>query len=147
MHHDRRWIWPCITIAFVLGCGPQSKLVGLQGDVTFDGHPIETGRIDLVPIDNTAGAAVGATIAGGRYSIPAEKGLLPDGTYQVRITAFRKTGKLAPNRIMPGAPPVELQENFIPAIYNDASTLKLKVKELPDKQKADFQLGTPQKSP
>ena len=140
MTYKRRWIWPCVAI-LLAGCGARSSLVGLQGNVTFDGRPIETGRIDFLPIDQTPGAAVGATIAGGRYSFPAEKGIRPDGVYQVRITGFRKTGKTAPNRIAPGGAPVELSENFIPPAYNEASTLQLRVADLPDKTKADFSLG------
>ena len=66
---------------------------------------------------------------------------MPDGTYQVRITAFRKTGKTAPNRIEPGGPPLELQENFIPPMYNDQSTLKVRIAELTDRAKVDFPLG------
>jgi hypothetical protein len=141
MRFCQQWMLSCAVVALVAGCGTRSTTVGLQGDVAFEGRAIVTGRIDFVPVDNTPGASVGATITDGRYSFPAEKGLMPDGVYLLRVTAFRKTGRTVPNRIMPGGKPVELQENFIPADYNDQSTLKVRVGELPDKTKADFQIG------
>jgi hypothetical protein len=36
---------------------------------------------------------------------------------------------------------VEVTENFIPATYNSQSTLMVRVLELADKNKVDFQLG------
>ena len=45
------------------------------------------------------------------------------------------------NRLDPGGPLVELQDNYIPAIYNIESTLKVHVAELTDKNRVDFQLG------
>jgi hypothetical protein len=42
-----------------------------------------------------------------------------------------------------GGPPVEVAENFIPAIYNRQSSLKVRVADLPDKNKVDFPLGKP----
>ena len=57
--------------------------------------------------------------------------------------AFRKTGEKEPNRIQRGGPPLDVMENFIPAVYNSQSTLRVRVADLPDKSKVDFQLGKP----
>lgn len=122
------------------GCSSRPAAMGLGGEVSYEGRAVEKGRIDFEPVDNTAGPSAGATIAHGRYDVPAKWGLLPDGVYLVRITAFRKTGKTEPNRIDPRGPRVEVEENFIPAVYNNQSTLKVRVSDLPSKDKVDFRL-------
>jgi hypothetical protein len=130
-----------------VGCNSRPVAVGLQGEVSYLGRAIEKGQIDFVPVENTPGASDCAVIAQGRYNLEAKAkgGLRPDGVYQVRIVAYRKTGKKERVRSIddssPGGRLVEVEENFIPAIYNDESTLKLSVADLPDKNKADFQLG------
>lgn len=140
------WRLTCVIVLLCLcaGCDSRPKTVGLQGEASFDGHAIERGTIDFVPVDGTAGGSAGAPIAKGRYEISAKAGLFPDGTYLVRIIGLRKTGKtaMAPNRLMPkGSLLVELDENFIPPIYNIDTTLKVRVADLPDKNKVNFQLG------
>jgi hypothetical protein len=138
-----RLTWLVLLFTFSGGCGSESATVGLKGDVTFDGRPIETGSIDFIPIEATAGASAVGTIANGRYEIGTQRGLVPGGTYQVRITGWRKTGKTQRNRMAPGGQSVELVENFIPSIYNSESTLKVRVADLPDRNKVDFALGKP----
>jgi hypothetical protein len=65
----------------------------------------------------------------------------------VRITALKKTGTRITDLKL-GGPPVELEENFIPAIYNSQSTLKVRVRDLADKNQVDFRLGkTPAAAP
>jgi hypothetical protein len=110
--------------------------------VTFDGRPIEKGKLDLIPTDNTPGASVVATITNGQYEVPAKWGPRPDGVYLVQVVAFRKTGKTEPNRLSPGGPPLPVEENFIPPMYNRDSTQKVKIAELPDPTKADFRIGS-----
>jgi hypothetical protein len=130
-----------VLFAVGVGCSSRPATVGLQGAVSFDGRAIERGKIDFVPAENTPGASVAATIAKGKYDVPARWGPLPDGVYLVRVVAYRKTGKTEPNRMMPGGPPIEVQENFIPAVYNEQSTLRVRIADLPDKNKVDFALG------
>jgi hypothetical protein len=130
-----------VLMLLVSGCHSGSNTTGIKGEVAYDGQPIENGRIDFLPIDGTDGASAGATITGGKYAIPPECGLRSVGAYEVRIIGLRKTGRTALNRTEPGAAPVELQENFIPPVYNQQSTLRLRVAEVPDKNKVDFQLG------
>jgi hypothetical protein len=123
------------------GCGTSSKPARLQGEVRFEGRPIEKGKIDFVPVDGTAGGAASAAIVNGRYEFPPKTGVLPTGAYAVRIIGLRKTGRTEPNRVERGSPPIEVEENFIPPIYNSESTLKVRVSELPDRDKVDFHIG------
>jgi hypothetical protein len=139
----RRYIWQLaclVCTALSVGCSSARRTVGIQGEVNFDDRRIERGRIDFVPVEGTPGPSAVASIVNGRYDVPARWGLLPDGVYLVRITAFRKTGKMEPNRIDRHGPPVEVEENFIPAIYSNQSTMKVRVAGMPDKSNVDFHL-------
>lgn len=135
----------CLPLLMVsVGCNSTISTSAIQGEVSFDGRPIEKGEITFIPIDGTPGASAVASIINGRYDVPSTKwGLASSGVYQVRIVAFRKTGKKERNALEPGGPMVEVEANFIPAIYNDQSTLKVHVTDLPNKDKVDFNLGNP----
>jgi hypothetical protein len=137
---DRRLTY-LIVMAMCGGCGVSSKPVRLQGEVSFAGRPIEKGKIDFVPADGTPGGAISAAILAGRYEVPPQTGLLPTGVYTARVIGLRRTGKTEPNRIERGGPPIEVEENFIPATCNVNSTLKVRVADLPDKNKVDFHIG------
>ncbi len=131
-----------LILILLMGCSSAPDTTAVQGTVSFDGRPIEKGEINFVPIDGTPGASAVAGIVNGKYSVPSNKwGLLSTGTYQVRITAFRKTGRKERNAMEPGGPVMEVEENFIPPIYNNQSTLKLRVVDQPDKDKVDFKIG------
>lgn len=132
--------WLCLAV-LVAGCSARSATIGLQGDVTYDGVPIGNGKIEFIPVDNTPGAPAGAAILNGRYVLPQIRGVLLNGVYQIRITAGRKTGKRIQNYIVPTDRPIELEENFIPAMYNVQSTLQVRVAEIIDATKADFHIG------
>jgi len=123
-----------LALGGLAGCtksGPERA--ALEGQVTFDGKPVESGAITLVPTEGTTGPSSGAEIKEGKYSIPAESGPVP-GNYRVEIIATRKTGKqITP---MPGqavggpsgAATVDDIEMFVPPQYNRQSTLKIEVK-------------------
>jgi hypothetical protein len=129
-----------LTLMLAAGCGSDQKLLGVRGEVSFDGKAVEKGRIEFLPVDGTAGGIVGGSVTGGRYELPAVGGLLRDGTYLVRITAFRKTGQTTTISKY-SSKPMEVEENYIPASYNSQSTLKVRVRDLPDANKVDFRLG------
>jgi hypothetical protein len=128
-------------LGLAIGCSSRPATVALHGEVTFEGRSIEKGKIDLLPIDNTPGASVVATIKDGKYDIPAKWGPLPNGSYLVQIVGFRKSNMVEPNRMPPGGPSMPIEENYIPAAYNRDSTLKVKIADLSDKTKADFRIG------
>lgn len=129
-----------IALVFFLGCGNRAASERLQGAITFNGKKVEKGKIDFVPVEGTPGGVVGAPIIDGRYKFPPDTGLLPTGVYSVRIIALKKTGRTEPNRLDPNGPPLEIEENFLSAIYNTESTLKLRIADVPDRNKVDFQL-------
>jgi hypothetical protein len=75
----------------VLGCGDDTGLARrypVSGTVTYNGNPVEKGRIDFIPAQ-AEGRAASGQIADGRYSlttaIPGD-GALP-GPYKVTVTS------------------------------------------------------------
>jgi hypothetical protein len=107
-----------------VGCGDGK--VRVQGTVTFDGKPVERGVISLDPADGK-GSNTGGEIANGRFDLSREAAAAP-GKKIVRIRAFRSTGRKIESG--PPAPPgtlVDEIEAFIPARYNDNSTLTAEI--------------------
>jgi hypothetical protein len=133
-----------MVVLLSAGCHSEHKTMVIRGEVSFAGRAVEKGKIEFVPIEGTKGPSTVANIVDGKYVTPGDKwGLQPDGAYEVRITAMRKTGrrvKLPPNMSKTSGPPPEYKENYIPAAYNAQSTLKLRVADVPDRNKVDFQL-------
>ena len=120
------WLGTCI------GCDTGSATAEVEGTVTFDDQPVD-GSIVLEPADG-AGPSAGGTIEQGKYRLSGEGGVVP-GKKTVRITAVRKTGRKH-DASMPGATGkgpsggetlVDEMEQYIPAIYNEKSTLTCEV--------------------
>jgi hypothetical protein len=108
-----------------IGCGG-SNLATVQGNVTFDGKPVEQGLIVFEPADG-AGPVAGGTIQNGKYRLASEGGVVP-GKMIVRISAVRATGRKV--EAGPPAPPGKMVDEvspYIPAIYNEKSTLTIQV--------------------
>src|SRR5262245_5962582 len=105
--------WLFLALASCDSGGPRKMKI--WGAATFEGQPIETGSITLLPgPDSTEGTAVGAEIKEGRYEIAAKDGPLAGLTYKVEIKAQRKTGKTVPNPFNPSGPRLDEFEQFIP---------------------------------
>jgi hypothetical protein len=97
------------------GGGDGPELYPVTGQVTFDGTPIEEGRI-LFRMTSGDGKAYSGAITDGAYEVQAEA-----GTAEVEITASRDTGKFDD---MGGASePVPIGEMYIPKQYNSETTL------------------------
>ena len=119
-----------MIVGLLMGCGSGFDRAKVGGTVSYGGKPVETGSIELTPTDGTKGPATGSVIIGGQWEIAADKGPLVGGTYLVRITGTRKTGRtVAVPRGLPGQSPAEEVENYIPAAYNSGSTLKIRISE------------------
>lgn len=118
------WI-PLWALLACIGCGQSSSTVGVSGVVTFDGQPIEAGRITLEPVDDKRGQRRDITIAGGNFALSPEQGVLPGEEFKVTIQAFRKTGKKFPSPDPTKSYDEEVQ--YLPAKYNSASTLRVKI--------------------
>lgn len=109
-----------LLLILSLGCGSGSTRV--EGNVKFDGQPIEQGTIVFEPADGN-GTVVGGTIRNGYYMLGKDLQLAP-GNKLVRIKAMRATGKKV--KAGPPAPDdamVDEVQQYIPARYNDQSTL------------------------
>ena len=61
------------------GCNSGPQTARLQGEVSFDGRPVEKGKIDFMPVDGTAGGAASAAIVNGRYEFPPKTGAAVHG--------------------------------------------------------------------
>lgn len=86
------WLLPCLGIvASIAGCG--SGLVRVEGNVTFDGKPLESGAISFEPVDGR-GPVAGGKIDCGAYVV----GNCTPGKKTVTIVGTRKTGR----RVKPG---------------------------------------------
>jgi len=119
----------CVGVAFVAGCGggDTGGRLGVSGNVTFQGSPLDQGTIEFTSTGEGATVHTGAMIQGGSYTVPAEQGL-PPGTYLVRISSAVEDAS-APVPEMPGmaedgAPQAEER---IPAEYNTESKQEVTV--------------------
>ena len=121
-----------VWLAACVGCG--KGLATVEGTVTFDGQPVDNGSIVFEPADG-AGPTAGGKIEQGKYHLAGEGGVTA-GKKIVRITAVRKTGRQVEGGLSgaegaggPSAPAgtVDEIEHFIPAIYNQQSTLTCEV--------------------
>ncbi|MDR3110621.1 MAG: hypothetical protein LBU65_13210 [Planctomycetaceae bacterium] len=82
----------CLCLVFVCGCSssnPQGRLA-IEGEVTIGGKPVNGGSIEFEPVGSqTERTQSGSTITNGKYSIPAQQGLVA-GDYKVRITVMEE---------------------------------------------------------
>src|SRR5262249_55735264 len=82
---DRRWPLAACALALLLlstGCG---KTGTVEGEVTFDGQPMKSGKITFIGPDNHEATG---TIADGKYSVSK----VPLGECKVKITSLMPPG-------------------------------------------------------
>ena len=112
----------------LVGCGSGDtgpELFPVKGTVSFDGSPVETGRIQFRRVEGDQ-KAYSADIKAGNYSLQMEAGKVT-----VEITASRpKPGEFDTSN--PDDPPQPIGEMYIPAQYNSESTLTADVKPAED---------------
>jgi hypothetical protein len=114
------------------GCGPSGpRTYAVSGTVVFDGKPLPRGDIIFLA---------------ARGDMGADAGKINDGRYSFRAKAGKKKVAILASKEVPGKrDPLmgPLVENYIPARYNDETTLTAEVREVGENQ-FDFQLqGTP----
>src|SRR5262245_13657037 len=130
-----------LIVPFLLaGCGGPG--MSLSGEVTFKGRPLESGRIVFNPLGPDA-PAVGVTIQGGRYYIPAAQGAPAGALYAVEITGVVPTGRRVANVVNPGSGTVAEVINPIPEVYNRRTTLRVTVSARSTDNVFDFHLMKP----
>ena len=94
-----------------LGCGP--RMGTLHGSVSFDGKPVDRGRIMLVRSQEDKHAHQ-APVMSGTFSLVA-----PVGTYRVEIFALHDDDALAADPKLP--------MQYIPPQHNSESTLTAEI--------------------
>lgn len=107
-----RWAW---LVMLAVGCSGDGMLT-ITGSVTYDGQPLADGAISFHPLDAKI-APQGGLIAAGRFRVRTRP-----GRYRVEIRATRPQAGAV--ELTPGATP---REQYIPARYNDESTLEAEV--------------------
>lgn len=106
--------------------GPRRGSV--KGFVTFDGAPLETGVVVMLPAGDTKGPTAGSAISDGAFSIAAASGPVV-GRYRVEIKALRKTGRQVKALVPVGGRKERAEaEQFIPAKYNKDSEIEIEIK-------------------
>ncbi|NLF71749.1 MAG: hypothetical protein GX575_22185 [Candidatus Anammoximicrobium sp.] len=119
-----------LTLCTAAGCGDAGhERAEVLGKVTFDGAPVESGSIALIPAQGTIGPSVGGAISGGAYRIARSEGPCL-GPHRVEIRATRQTGRQVaagegasdPNAM------IDEVEMFIPEKYHSNSTLTADIK-------------------
>lgn len=109
------------VLGLVAGCGGGTASRAVSGSVTFDGTAVAEGDIVFRPADAQQQPVAGK-IQGGNYTLDC-----PPGQYKVEITAMRATDK-------PDGVGGYVNEPYIPAQYNTATTLEAKVEASGDTQ-------------
>ncbi len=129
----------CLAV-FVAGCGDAGFRI--HGKITVDGAPLESGELKFVPMNSTGGDHVGTAVTKGEYSVDDIE-RLKEGEYQVQIRAFRSTGKKIWDGMGDGTKKnmVDDMKQFIPVKYNDASELKVTLKQGENEFTTDLKVG------
>lgn len=115
-----------------VGCGGGGEqgpaLYSVKGNVTFDGTPIEKGRIQF-RVAEGEGRAYSAEIADGAYQLKTEAGKM-----NVEVTASRIVPGKFSEPASPDEEPQPLGEMYIPENYNTQTTLEAEVKASDDNE-------------
>jgi hypothetical protein len=126
-----RFAFPAVLLALCC-CGCNSS-TSVEGDITYDGQPIDIGRIAFLPTDPKA-VKRGGRFEKGHYRLDAPEGP-PAGEHKVEIHWLKPTGQTYKNEFQEELPRLE---EGLPEKYHKASTLTATVK--PGKNVIDFRL-------
>jgi hypothetical protein len=125
-----------LSLFALAGCGSSEtgpELFPVTGEVTFEGQPVETGRITFREVEGDR-RAFSTEFKGGQYELQTEPGKMT-----VEITASRPTGKVgAP--ASPDEEPKPIGEMYIPAKYNSKTELTAEVKPVAEGNDIPFKL-------
>jgi hypothetical protein len=129
-----------LTAFALLAAGCGSGNVALNGDVSYDGQPIDDGTITFVSTSSGSSDAGKASchIENGKYKFEKDRGPAP-GKYKVEITWLKKTGKKLPTG---DGEPRDEKVQSLPAKFNTQTTLTADVTS--GSPKLDFALKSTQ---
>ena len=127
------------ALVLLAGCQEKSQLQRtiVSGQVTYQGKPVERGRLRFVPIEGTKGPPAGAVIEGGSYTVKALGGVSV-GTARVEIKAYREIGPPPDPQSPASAMHVRPGKQYLPEKYNKKSELKVTIES--GQQTRDFHL-------
>jgi hypothetical protein len=89
---SRRVFLACALVCVLIGCSRPRVVVQVEGEITFDGQPVEAGIIQFLPPDGS-GVSGGGPISKGKYYVDPDVGLVP-GKYRVEIRWPKPTGEI-----------------------------------------------------
>lgn len=124
-----KWLLMSVLMLFAAGCGNSGpERIGVSGQVTYNGEPIEDGEIAFFPEAGTEAPPTSTTIIEGKYQLPPKWALMP-GTYTVAIRSYRVSLK---DKNLPGGnldrppPPggIEIKDQLLPEKFNTKSTIE-----------------------
>lgn len=120
----------------LMGCGGSNRLP-MNGEISFEGVPVEYGYVQFSPVAGTTGPTSGADIKDGAYEVASVRGLIK-GSYRVEIQSWKRSGKVSVDSVtgekFQGGNLVQL----LPAKYNKDSELTVEIE--PGKRTFDFHL-------
>ena len=112
----------CVFAVLLAGCTDSAGRRSISGTVLLDQQPLTNGMIDFRPAAGHTGPTSGAAIENGKFTIPADKGLMP-GEYVVRVQTFKKTGRTI-HDYQRGPIPEQ-----IPVQFKEAGSLRATIKK------------------
>lgn len=107
----------CAWLSFVIiaiataGCGTSAATVA--GTVSVGGQPLQQGRINFSPIEDTPGGSSGAAIIDGQFDVPEG---LQAGKYRIQIDGTRDDPE-AEIQLPFGGPLVPKPVPVVPELY------------------------------
>ena len=125
-----------VGLTLSAGCQKGPRRAAVSGTVLVDKEPLAEGIISFFPTDENPGPEAGEAIRDGKYSIPADRGVIV-GKNKVVIRGFRNTGRKMPD-IMDKNKMVDERAKALDKEFNDESTLFREIKD--GKNTHDFDL-------
>ncbi len=124
-------VWVAGILLLVAGCGGSDSntegLAAVEGEITFDGQPLERGTVLFIPVGG-AGRKTGGTIESGWYYIPETKG--PNlGKYRVEVYSYGPGAGVGEDQGLAeeGEEGQGSVKQRIPTAYNKKSTLQVEI--------------------
>jgi len=134
--YDTCLLFATVAALTLVGCASDSDRCRVQGDVTYNGEPVDDGGIAFIPEKESASQTPATgEIVDGHYDLDSKRGPYP-GNYRVEIYWNKKTGRTITSKAS-GATKDE-RKQAIPPKYNQRTELKVEIK--PGRNTHDFHL-------
>ncbi len=121
----------------ILGCNQGDSRVEINGSVSYQGKPINKGKIYFMPRNEELPQA-NCDIKDGSYQIDSESGVFA-AEYEVRILAYKGTGKFTDLGPLYEHRKQEGQKQILPPKFNTKTELKVSITN--DSKSYDFDLS------